>query len=87
MTQELKQELQARFAEIIANIDGPPPGERCQECGLCDAIGLFLPEKYAPEYSPSSFSPSELVARCVVCVERWQHNISKRTTKSPFRWL
>lgn len=62
-----------------------PPGELCSECALHPATGLWLPERYAPDYSPSSFSPSELVARCDRCVQRWRAMVARREARAACR--
>lgn len=75
--------------KIIEDAANARPDETCQVCGKRRAAGLYLPERYAPDYSPGSFSPSELVARCTVCVARWERMAARRRTKAApglFRW-
>lgn len=80
----------AEIQKLIEDAVNARPGEPCQECGKRPAVGLFLPERYAPDYSPGSFSPSELVARCKVCVAKRDRMAARRRTKSApgtFKWM
>jgi hypothetical protein len=86
----------ADIARLHAEAKAATPGEICQDCGKRDSTGLYLPEKYAPHYSPSSFSPSELIARCDVCADKWRRMFARRKAKAqadadaktpPYRWM
>ena len=80
----------AEIQQIINDAINARPDETCQDCGKRQAIGLYLPDRYAPDYSPGSFSPSELVARCTVCVARRDRMAARRRAKTApgtFKWM